>query len=126
MLKDALTEAELQALLGDEALPQPAQGDELVEESQAALADGDRRLLHALVRNQLRLMHRIEELHTELLRLKSADMEKRTTFETATGLEPLPFLKLPSERGDGAGQQQASAPVPEVSRKERFKRQSRW
>ena len=126
-MKDVLTEAELRMLLGDEeasAVP----GD-------AAWDEQDKKLLHALVRNQLRLLHMIEEMQSELRLLKAAASGGRADKETAWKLEPLPlpFMTHPGLGGTPeyaaareSGDERQKAPAAEVTRKERHKRKSFW
>ncbi|MCI3919643.1 hypothetical protein MO973_05275 [Paenibacillus sp. TRM 82003] len=128
MLKDVLTEAELKALL-DETEDAPS-GATL-----SALEDEDKKLLHALVRNQLRLLRMIEELQSEVRGLKAQAAVPIVTpnafREAAASLEPLPlpFMKQQAA-GDAAAERIADdeqkAPAADVSRKERFKRKSLW
>jgi len=126
LLRDVLTEAELRMLLGEEEAA-AAPGDSAWDEQ-------DRKLLHALVRNQLRLLHMIEDMQSELRLLKAAASGGRPDKETVWKLEPLP-LPFMSQAG-GAFEHAASgqeadgekqkAPAAEVSRKERHKRKSFW
>jgi hypothetical protein len=133
MLKEVLTADELKALIQEEETDNPEKGT--IE----TFENGERKLLHALVRNQLRLLHMIEELQSEMHKLKSVAYDSvRGSRESAAGLEPLPlpFMKFshantrgqaggsPND-GDGQGEKQ-EAPAADVSRKERFKRKSIW
>jgi hypothetical protein len=136
MLKDVLTEVELQALLGEEANGAP------VKETLALFENDDKKLLHALVRNQLRQLHMIEELQSELRKVKSAALgsARGGDRESAAGLEPLPlpFMKTSAASGQAGGSptdgdpfvngpgEEQKAPAADVSRKERFKRKSIW
>jgi hypothetical protein len=127
MLRDVLTEDELKALLGDEGVGTPAQ------EMLALFENDGRKLLHALVRNQLRQLHMIEELQSELRKLQSAAMDtvRGAGRESAAGLEPLPlpFMKQPlggSVAATTSNGPDSNAPASELSRKDRHKRNSRW
>jgi len=129
MLRDVLTEEELKALLGSDA-GGFAGGGGPAGKPAAAWDGDDKKLLHALVRNQLRLLHMIEEMQAELRLLKSAALGDSARREASAGLEPLP---LPFMRQGGAGSADGhedddaqKAPAAEVSRKERFKRKSLW
>jgi len=125
MLRDVLTETELRLLLGDEAAA-AGPGD-------SAWDEHDRKLLHALVRNQLRLLHMIEEMQSELRLLKAAASGGPSDKESVWKLEPLP---LPFMSQSGAASEYAAgreadgekqkAPAAEVTRKERHKRKSFW
>jgi hypothetical protein len=126
MLKDVITEAELRALLGE------AEAADTAGPSSPAWDGDERKLLHALVRNQLRLLHTIEEMQSELRLLKAAAGQTgRGARESAAGLEPLP---LPFIKQGAAAQAEASEPYDdedrsggaEHSRKERYKRKSFW
>jgi len=66
MMRNVLTEAELKALLGDDEPAPPA-----AAAAHAAWDMDERKLLHALVRNQLRLLQMIEEMQAELRMLKA-------------------------------------------------------
>jgi len=121
-VRELLTEDELQALLSgtgrdDSDVPVSLEGD-------------DRKLLHALVRNQLRLLHMIEELQSEIRHMTaSAGATGETRWEIAAGLEPLPlpFLKKKGTPGSFDDEDETQeAPSAEASRKERFKRKSFW
>lgn len=125
---DIITEAELRMLLGTDS-----DGDS------ASLGSDDRKLLHALVRNQLRQLHMIEELQSEIRMMRTAMESGRGARESAAslGLDPLPFMRAPADASDasfgaaGGGpaqqlQAQQDAPPASSSRKERFKRRSLW
>ena len=128
MLKDVISEAELRALLGD------AEAADTAEAGSSAWDGDDRKLLHALVRNQLRLLHMIEEMQSELRLLKAAAGQPgRGPRESAVGLEPLP---LPFMKQTGGTPPHAETAEPDDedeprsgaghSRKERYKRKSFW
>ena len=127
MRKDVITEAELRALLGD------AEAADAAGSSSPAWDGDERKLLHALVRNQLRLLHTIEEMQSELRLLKAAAGQTgRGTRESAAGLEPLP-LPFMKQTGGSAAHAEAAEPDEdeprsgaEHSRKERYKRKSFW
>jgi len=128
MLRDVLSEAELRALFGDPG--------ESPNGTSGSWDGDDRKLLHALVRNQLRLLHMIEEMQTELRLLKAAAGPLgRASRESAAGLEPLPlpFMKHSGAAGsaddfesDSDDAERQKAPAAESSRKERYKRKSFW
>lgn len=136
MLRDVLTEAEWIALLG-------MNGKEATGETLSSFENDEKKLIHALVRNQLRLLRMIEELQAEVRRLKAhppAEEAPPAHRETAAALQPLPlpFLKRPQRAWDetreaeegpanaGADDDERKAPAADVSRKERFKRRSLW
>jgi len=131
MIRDVLTEAELKLLLGDDETPAPSAG------TTSVWSPEDRKILHALVRNQLRLLHMIEEMQSELRLLKAITASRENDggaipggsgtasphAHIAASLEPLPFLKTrttsapPKEEPDEPS-------ISELSRKERFKRKT--
>ncbi|HZG58117.1 hypothetical protein [Paenibacillus sp.] len=123
MLRDVLTEAELQALLGPSD-----EGSARADGVAPAEWDGDdRKLLHALVRNQLRLLHMIEEMQSELRMLKAVSTTGPSARQTTAGLEPLPLPFMKQSGGAPAGEdERQAAPAAEASRKERHKRKSLW
>ncbi|WP_309121034.1 hypothetical protein [Paenibacillus sp.] len=124
MMRDVLTEAELRALLGES-------GDQDGAGMNASTWDvNDRKLLHALVRNQLRLLHMIEEMQAELRMLKAAAMPPSGAGrQLAAALEPLPLPFMKQSAAAGRVDDEAerdNAPSAEASRKERYKRKSFW
>jgi len=129
MLRDILTEAELRALLGDaESGPHSAAASTEWDPE-------DRKLLQALVRNQLRLLHMIEEMQAELRLLTAIATDRNgeaggssfpngaASQQIAVSLEPLPFLKSGTSAA-AAKEESNEESVPELSRKERFKRKT--
>lgn len=120
---DYITEAELRMLMNGEC----------GEDKPTELFDLDeRKLLHALVRNQLRQLHMIEELQSEIRMMRSA-MEARgraAHSESTAALDPLPFMRASKSAPDGVGErqidEQQEAPPAAPSRKERFKRRTLW
>lgn len=121
MYRDVLTEEELKALLSEE-LPDG-------ERAEAGWEGEDRKLLHALVRNQLRLLHMIEELQGEVRKLRAAAMDGLSGREAGASLEPLPLPFIKQRTAGQAAEEQdddeQKAPAAE-SRKERYKRRSFW
>lgn len=129
MLRDIITEAELRALLGDaeaaSAMTSSAGGNgaSAAAGSPSSLDADDRKLLHALVRNQLRLLHMIEEMQAELRMLKAVSPDGPAAKQTSAGLEPLPLPFMKQGAGESRSEEETSL---EHSRKERFKRKSFW
>ncbi len=127
MRRDVITEAELRALLGDAEAAETARTG-----AHSPAWDGDdRKLLHALVRNQLRLLHTIEEMQAELRLLKAAaGTPGRASRESAAGLEPLPLPFMKQSGGAAAhpdaAEDEEERSSAEGSRKERYKRKSFW
>ena len=121
---DLFTEAELRMLLGND-------GEE-DGEGRAGLASDDRKLLHALVRNQLRQLHMIEELQSEIRMMRRAMESGQGVQDTAAslGLDPLPFMRTPAAHSsaplesNSPGDKEPQEAPP--TRKERFKRRSLW
>ena len=118
---DYISEAELRMLLGRDC------GE---DEPSGLLDADDRRLLHALVRNQLRQLHMIEELQSEIRMMRSAlEMKPIEHQETAAALDPLPFMRAgrsPGGANDDREEEQQETPSAIASRKERFKRKTLW
>lgn len=125
MLRKVLTDAELQALLGDST---PGKDDrEPRHYLQPALHDDASALVRSLVHNQLHLMRMIEEMQLEIRSLRSIIEFGPVVREAAPVKEPaaqLPLRRSPIslERSDAP----AGEPASELSRKDRFKRKSIW
>lgn len=120
---DSFSEAEFRMLLsGESGKDEPLELFDL----------DDRKLLQALVRNQLRQLHLIEELQAEIRMLRSA-LEARDSAayrESAAALDPLPFMRPGRPAQEGAAElqdaQEQETLLTATSRKERFKRRSLW
>ena len=121
---DLITEAELRMLLGNEC--------EETGDGRAGLASDDRKLLHALVRNQLRQLHMIEELQSEIRMMRRAMESGQGVQEAAAtlGLDPLPFMRTPAAHSSASlesnGTRDTEQQEQPPTRKERFKRRSLW
>lgn len=119
MMENVLSKEELEALLSDHA-------DETADrnaDSRLETADPDK-LLHAVVRNQLRLLRMIDDLQLEIQTLRSqlySVMDAGTAAEAAVSVEPMPLPFL----GRKTEERKDDAPAP-LSRKERHKKQSIW
>lgn len=151
MLKDVLTNEELYALIGEtaqadanaaglnqmsqtacEALNRTSRPDcETSNQPSQTACEDTAGLVRALIRNQLRLIHMIGEMQSELRSLR-AMVGGSAAQETAAGAAepiPFPFLKQPP-----AAREHESFPEPDrpteaaadLSRKDRFKRKSFW
>ncbi|WP_274363503.1 hypothetical protein [Paenibacillus thermotolerans] len=118
MVENVLSKEELEALLHDYT-DETMKGDE-----DPRLESGDKdKLLHAVVRNQLRLLRMIDDLQLEIQTLRSqlySVMDAGTASEAAVSIEPMP-LPFMGRRNE---EQKDDEPGP-LSRKERYKKQSK-
>lgn len=119
MRENILSKEELEALLQGSAV----EGPDATTDIRLEVGDKDK-LLHAVVRNQLRLLRMIDDLQLEIQTLRSqiySVMDVGAAAEAAASIEPmpLPFMDRKSE------EPKVDAPAP-LSRKERYKKQSIW
>lgn len=119
MMENVLSKEELEALLQGSAGVTP-EGD-----ADPRLETGDKdKLLHAVVRNQLRLLRMVDDLQLEIQTLRSqlySVMDARAASEAAASIDPLP-LPFISRKNE---EPKEEAPAP-LSRKDRHKKQSIW
>jgi hypothetical protein len=126
VLEHMLSKEELEALLADRS---EEQGTSLPD---SRLEGGEKdKLLHAVIRNQLRLLRMIDELRSEVNALRSQlgpAPAPHGFAEAAASVErvaPLPFMERRAEAEDGLPADGRDAPAP-LSRKEKYKRPSFW
>ncbi|WP_199615650.1 hypothetical protein [Paenibacillus alkalitolerans] len=124
MFDNMLSKEELEALLHDDD-----HGKETsVVEAGSRLETGEKdKLLHAVVRNQLRLLRMIDELQAEVHSLRSQVIslaQGGASSEAVASAEPVVPLPFMDRR-----QEEEKTPQPataQLSRKERHKRNSIW
>lgn len=119
MLENTLSKEEMEALL------QEQNEGNAEQKLDSRLEPGEKdKLLHAAVRNQLRLLRMIDELQAEVQSLRAhvfSLTNAGAAAEAAVSVEPLP-LPFMERKSDEA----KSAPPPQLSRKERHKKLSLW
>jgi hypothetical protein len=126
VLEHMLSKEELEALLADRSEEQGAS----LPDSRLEGGEQDK-LLHAVIRNQLRLLRMIDELRSEVNALRSQlgpAPAPRGVVEAAASVErvaPLPFMERRAEAEDDVPAGGQNSPTP-LSRKEKYKRQSFW